>query len=428
MTIVIPRTRYERAHPRDTVWRTRRKTALLSGLLGWLAILIYPAFLLIDCFAKIDHGTSNLKLALISMAAGLVLMGISMILQPPTRRVGTPQYRWRKWICPYRDVGSLTTSMAGGQSRAGGAVLVLVLVVVALSSTLILDMQITARSRLKHTRAVMDHMLLRLAAADAIRSGMERLRADEETDIDHLGEAWAMPLQDTDPMGIKIRVEIEDLNRYFDLNNLALKDRPAIRSPGVILTELLRLHNVPGAMNRANAVRDWVDSDEDGDYESGLYRALDSPYLTAGRLLYNWQELVLVEGFDQTDFRAKTDAEETGRLTDALTLIPATRNNPVKVNVNTAGPAVLEAVMGRQQKPALKKLLEQRERRPLRPEDMGQITVDPALAQKLSAYLSVQSKYFRIRSRVSRGDRARWMQALVRRDTAGNMEVLDWIQ
>ena len=127
LIIVIPRTRYERAHPRDTVWRTRRKTALLSGLLGWLAILIYPAFLLIDCFAKFDLGTSDLKLALISMAAGLVLMGISMILQPPTRRVGTPQYRWRKWICPYRDVGSLTTSMAGGQSRAGGAVLVLVL-------------------------------------------------------------------------------------------------------------------------------------------------------------------------------------------------------------------------------------------------------------------------------------------------------------
>ena len=227
-------------------------------------------------------------------------------------------------------------------------------------------------------------------------------------------------------------IEIEDLNRYFDLNNLSIGDRPAIRAPAAILSDILMLCDVPNPRNRADALRDWIDTDEDGAWESVFYNTLSAPYGAANRLLYNWNELLYVDGFHREDFREENlergGLPERGRLINAVTIIPVVRNLPIKVNLNTADRTVLEGVLGRDQRAALEQILARREHRPIRPEDLRQITLDPDLAQRLSAYVAVRSEYFQIRARTTKGDRSRFAQALVHRDSAGNVEIVDWIQ
>ena len=101
---------------------------------------------------------------------------------------------------------------------------------------------------------------------------------------------------------------------------------------GVRLLEILAL---PDAL--AASLADWLDADgepqpQDG-AESGYYQGLQPPYLAANRPLGDVAELALVRGFDEA---ART------RLRAFVTALP--RFTPV--NVNTASPEVLAAVVG----------------------------------------------------------------------------------
>jgi type II secretory pathway component PulK len=416
---------------RDSTRHPHKKTARLFGLLGWLAICILPVFLVLGLYSGARLRTEFFRVAGADIVVGLISLGIAALFRPPTHAVRKlkDDCRWEK---TERKLALFDKSRRMEGQEQSGTVLVLVLVVVALSSALILEAQVTALGHHRYGQAALDHVQLRLAAGDAIRHGMERLGADEDSRIDHLEEAWALPTREIDPSGIEVLIEIEDLNRYFDLNNLSIETRPAIRAPAAILSDILALCDVSNPRIRADALRDWIDSDEDGAWESVFYNSLSLPYSAANSLLYNWNELLHVEGYHREDFKAQTMESgrlpERGNLINSVTIIPVVRNVPIKVNVNTAARTVLEGVLGRNQRAALERILERREHRPILPEDVRQITLDPDLAQRLSAYAAVQSEYFQITARATKGDRSRFAHALVHRDTTGNVGILDWVQ
>jgi len=418
-------------HRRDSTRRLRKKSAFLFSLLGWFAICIHPVFLVLALFSEFDQRRDNFKVAAAYVVAGLLLLGVAALFRPPPYAVRKMREHRRREKMDLKQARSRKRTDRQAEEQSG-TVLILVLVVVALTAALILEAQVGASSHHRYAQAVMDHTRLRLAAADAVFHGIELLREDEDSEIDHLDEPWAFPTRESDPSGIELLIEIEDLNRYYDLNNVSLEARPSIRAPAAILAEILELCEVPNPRNRADALRDWIDTDGDGTWESEFYNSLAVPYAPADRLLYSWTELLYVDGFHREDFLADAPdspgQSEPRKLIDALTIIPVSRNLPIRVNVNTANRTVLEGVLGRDQRAALEQILARREHRPILQEDVRQITLDPDLAQRLGAYVAVRSEYYRIRARAAQGDRSRIAEALVHRDTTGNIGILDWIQ
>lgn len=150
---------------------------------------------------------------------------------------------------------------------------------------------------------------------------------------DHLGERWAQGLPTLPVEGGTIHVSIEDAQGRFNLNNLLRNNMPSAPDIAIFQRLLVLLSLQPGL---ADTLVDWIDADgearpggaEDIDYLNG-----DPPYRTSNQRLASVEELRLVRGFD-----AKTVAA----LAPYVTVLPADS----AINVNTAPPPVLAAVLG----------------------------------------------------------------------------------
>ncbi len=103
----------------------------------------------------------------------------------------------------------------------------------------------------------------------------------------------------------------------------------------------------------ADALADWIDADSEprprGGAEDGYYLELEQPYLAANRPLIDVAELALVRGFD---------GEVRARLRPFVTALPRF----TAVNVNTAAPEVLAAIVEDLTLDAARALVAKRER------------------------------------------------------------------
>jgi general secretion pathway protein K len=224
--------------------------------------------------------------------------------------------------------------------------------------------------------------------------------------VDHLGERWAMGLPTLPVEGGTIRVSIEDGQGRFNLNNV-------VRGPAdiEILRRLLEALRLDPSLRYA--LLDWIDEDgsvspggaEDVDYLNG-----NPPYRTANRALASVDELRLVRGFD-----AKTVAA----LSPYVTVLPANS----AINVNTASPVVLAALVQGLDTPAAERIAERRRDKPF--QNVGDFTLllprgtlplQPGVAE-------VKSDYFLITLDTSIGRHERRSEALLKR-SIGSTEVV----
>jgi len=149
-----------------------------------------------------------------------------------------------------------------------------------------------------------------------------------QNSTDDLGESWAMGLPTLPVEGGTIKVSIEDAQGRFNLNSVVNSSSLQVFSR---LLEALRLDP-----QLANAVLDWIDSDDlvsPGGAEDVDYLNFNPPYRAANQPMASVEELRLVRGFD-----AKTLAA----LLPYVTVLPVATND---INVNTASPAVLAALV-----------------------------------------------------------------------------------
>lgn len=167
---------------------------------------------------------------------------------------------------------------------------------------------------------------------------------------DHLGEPWALRLPPVPVDNGELAGRIDDAQGAFNLNNLAVK--------GVVsathveqFQRLLRVLDLPEAL--AASLTDWIDADNEpqpqGGAEDGYYQSLQPAGLAANRALTDVAELALVRGFD--------DAVRA-RLQPFVVALPVF----TAVNVNTAAPEVLVAVVQGLDLDAARALVAQRER------------------------------------------------------------------
>ncbi|MGY8815099.1 MAG: type II secretion system minor pseudopilin GspK [Gammaproteobacteria bacterium] len=163
---------------------------------------------------------------------------------------------------------------------------------------------------------------------------------EDKNNFDASTDDWAQPMI---PIPIAWGVMfgwIEDMQSRINLNNL-VDDKGKINPLALEQFEnlLQQLELDPGI---AQAVADWIDADGNSSGYQGAedlyYLNLERPYFAANRPFIDEQELLLVKGIDQSVWN---------RLRPFITVLPEFTT----VNVNTASPEVLAAMLYNRETP-----------------------------------------------------------------------------
>jgi len=220
------------------------------------------------------------------------------------------------------------------RTRQQGVAIVLAMGVVALAALAATAMMVSQSTWSRQVELTAGHGQAQLL----IRAGLDWARAVLSDDrrasnVDYLGEPWALRLPPVPVEGGSLAGHIEDQQGKFNLNNL-LKNGKVNLAQLAHFRRLLSILALPPAL--AGALADWIDADSEPQPQDGAedayYLLLQPPYLAANRPLIDVAELALVRGFDD-NVRAQ--------LRPFVTALPRF----TAVNVNTASPEVLAAVV-----------------------------------------------------------------------------------
>jgi len=322
----------------------------------------------------------------------------------------------------------------GPASAESGMTLVLILVLLSLISALILHAQHAARLARRSAEKELALTRLELAVQDEVFYVLQKLADDPDQRVDHLGKFWSSLHESERPDGIGVAIQIEDLNRRFDLNNIRPGDAFAYadHSERMIMDLLTRCGDYD-SLERVEALRDWVDPDEEGRREGAFYRTRDPFFRVPGTWLQGWGELLHIEGFSPAYFDRmdKPDAAfgvQDAAWMDVFTMIPGPRAGVTPVNINTASQTVLEGMLGMEREPLIRYILLTRADRPFRSIDGLLAAADPALIRDFRPYLDVRSSHFEVRARASDPLRhALEVRAWIHRDPQGVVRILRWM-
>ncbi|SCY41645.1 type II secretion system minor pseudopilin GspK [Nitrosospira sp. Nsp13] len=288
-----------------------------------------------------------------------------------------------------------------------GVAVVLAMSVVALATMAATAIIIPQSIWMRQNQLTNEHV----QAQVMVQAGVDWVRAVLSDDrrlsnVDHLGEAWAlrmpvMPIEKGELAG-----HIDDQQGMFNLNNL-VQDGKISATHLVRFKRLLAFLSLPAAL--ADALVDWMDADSapqpQGGTEDEYYLGLNPPYLASNRPLTDVTELALVRGFDSA-VRA--------RLRPFVTALP--RFTPI--NVNTAPPEVLAAVIEGLGINGARTLVEQRQRAYFR-DDADFLNRLPEGAVAEDSDVSISSDYFMATLRVTRGEAQAQGMVLLARVDAG---------
>jgi general secretion pathway protein K len=290
--------------------------------------------------------------------------------------------------------------------QAGVAAITAVLIVAVAASAVAL--------MLAQQSATLDQAMMVASRAQAdqyAQAGLDWARgviaADPGT-VDSLADGWAQPIAGLPVERAIVSGAISDEQGKFNLNNLVVANH---RSPEdvEIFQRLLTSVGLDPAL--ADAVVDWIDADSDlagpGGAEDPYYLALPRPYRAANQPMVQVEELYRVRGFD---------AKAVAALKPYVTALPAAART--LINVNTADPRVLAAVLPNVPSMALEQLVARRLTKPfLAAADVA--TWAAAFDPKASTgALDVKSGYFGVQVRVAQDDVQLATDALVQRATA----------
>jgi general secretion pathway protein K len=300
------------------------------------------------------------------------------------------------------------------RTRQLGVAIVLAMGVVALAAMAATAMMITQSTWSRESELTADHV----QAQTLVLAGVDWARAVLSDDrrlgnIDHLGEPWALRLP---PMSVEtgeLAGYIEDQQGLFNLNNLVTGGKVNAVQLGHF-QRLLSLLDLPAALS--GTLVDWIDADSEpqpqGGAEDGVYLALEPPYLAANRPLTDISELALVQGFND-GVRA--------RLRPFVSALPAF----TAVNVNTAPPEVLAAVIDGLGLDGARELIAQRDRAYFR-DSNDLIRHLPQGVLVAVENISFGSDYFMTTLRVTIGSAQARGTALLARGAVGSWPAIVW--
>ena len=284
-----------------------------------------------------------------------------------------------------------------------GVAIVLAMGVVALATMAATAILVAQSTWARQRQLASDHaqaLLIVQAGVDWVRAVLSDDR--RRSNIDHLGEPWALRLPAMPVDNGELEGHIEDQQAGFNLNSL-VRDGQMDSGQMERFMRLLSLLDLPADL--APALVDWLDRDSvvqpQGGAEDAYYLGLDPPHLAANRPLSEVGELAQVKGFD---------AQVRARLAPYVSALPKT----IELNVNTASAEVLAATLEGLDLVAARDLVLQRERAYFLNVDDFKARL-PKGASAGDATISVSSTYFMATMRVSFGDAQASGRALLER-------------
>ncbi len=296
--------------------------------------------------------------------------------------------------------------------RQRGVAIVLAMGVVALAAMAAAAIMVSQSTWARQVELTTDHIQARavlLAGADWARA----LLADDQrvSNVDYLGEPWALKLPPLPVENGELVGQIEDEQGKFNLNNVVTQGK-------INVAQLAHFRNLLSTLGLpdelAGSLADWIDADSEpqpgGGAEDAYYLALNPPYITANRPLIDVAELALVRGFDD-NVRA--------RLRPYVTALPAF----TAVNVNTASAEVLAAVVEGLNLGGAQLLVAQRDRAYYRSSD-DFLKRLPRGVEAAAADIAVSSAYFMATLRVTIGGAQARGTALLARRGSGWPEIV----
>lgn len=294
------------------------------------------------------------------------------------------------------------------KSTQQGVALITAMLIVAIIATLATSLALGQQIWLRQTQNLVD-----LAQAEQLRQGAYEYAAavlvrDEKSSLtnksDNLQEAWAQPFPPLPVEGGLVVISIRDAQSRFNLNNLVVQGKVTTNNTDIaIFKNLLQQNDLPTDL--ADTLIDWMDTElpsttmpkgaEDLDYLN-----LDPPYRAANQPLRSIDELRLVKGYSE---------EVMKKLADLVVVLPEAQ----PININTADPAVLAALMGNNDSQA-KLIVQARETDPITDKKSIEALL-PANARPNTASYDVKSKYFIVSVETRIGRIQRRTEALIDR-------------
>lgn len=296
--------------------------------------------------------------------------------------------------------------------RQRGAAVIVAMLVVALATMAAASFMFRSQLEWRKLENASDLDQARWILRAAEQWGATVLMDDaRNSSVDHLGEAWAQPLPPVESEGYEISGRMEELDGRFNLNNLVAGGQVDARQLAVF-RRLLGLLRLPAEL--AGNVVDWLDSDQEpqaaGGAESAYYLGLAQPYTAADRPLASVDELIRVKGMDK-------DILE--QLRPHVAALP----QGSRINVNTATPELLAALVEGLTLEEAHRLAAQRERIWFRDLNEFQRALPQGLAPG-TGMAEVTSQYFVVRARARHGRVAVGSRALFHRNGTGLPTIL----
>lgn len=252
-----------------------------------------------------------------------------------------------------------------GRSRQQGIALITAVAIVAMAALAATAMAHTLQLSIRRTSNILttDQGILYTLGSEAWSRGMltRDLKDDEQKKYDSLDEDWAKELPPTPLEGGVVQALTTDLQARFNLNNLYLPKEPTQEEKDRFALELAIFKRLLIALELeesiAQATADWLDEDinPQGSYgaEDDAYLDEDQPYRAGNQRMGNPSELRLVRG---------VIPEVYEKLLPYVTALPET----TPVNINTADPVVIRALVSNLEEESANQLAEGREENPFK--------------------------------------------------------------
>ena len=223
--------------------------------------------------------------------------------------------------------------------------------------------------------------------------------------IDHLGEAWAQTMPPTVVGEATVSGYIEDAQGRFNLNSLAVNGKI---DPAALLVFSRLLSNLGLAPELAETAADWIDADDElisqNSAETDYYMALQPRYRPSSIPYGSVEELLRVRGFSPSILE---------KLRPFVIALPT----PAPVNVNTASPELLSALVPSLSLEQARRIALERQQSPFTSAALFLDRVPGSRSDKIPP-LEVQSQFFLVTGSTRQSNTYYQVMALLQRQEA----------
>ncbi len=311
-------------------------------------------------------------------------------------------------------------------SRQKGIALISVLLVFALASLLIGHLVTAAARDLQRSANYQGARQAFWYAMGGETLGRQILHEDYQQDIeadeelsDGLIDNWAQPLEEFEFDKGVLRLQINDLQARFNLNNLIDQEGAVDAKQQQQLVWLLRVLDVP--TNLATVIVDWLDEDQvtsSGSKEDDLYLEKTPAFVSANTAMADVSELRQLDGMTTEYYQ---------RLAPYVTALPKSTaaqasadSKLTSININTVSEQVFSSFAANISLSQAQSELSRR----LSQKYTAQKPFSTSLFEDTSTKISYTSEYFEILVAANFDKRWSYLRSVVHRDDKGTLTVL----